>query len=116
MQIVPADLDDAYDLAGSIPDWLGRHLTGAVVFLSMARPHPGIARALATLPWGALLCPEEFDHSAAAASEHVRVLMTPGVNVAPAASRSAAGATAPPLLLLVRGAPQPTSARRVLRS
>jgi hypothetical protein len=116
MQIVPTDLDDDYDLAAAIPHWLRRHLTDAVVFLSMARPHMGIARALATLPWGAVLCMGESGHAPAQVSDHLRVLMTAGVTVAPPVSRSAGGAVAPPPLLLLRRTGESASARRVLHS
>jgi hypothetical protein len=114
-QIVPADLDDACDIAASIPEWLGRHLTGAIVFLFMARPHIGIARALATLPWRALLCAGPRGPSPAEASEHIRVLTAPGVRVAPAAHRGAGSSGAAPPLLLIRDVPEHVSARPVLR-
>jgi len=100
LDIDAVHLDDPNDPGAAIPGWLRHRLRDAIVLLRGA-PERRLSRAVASLPWRALVF--GLDHQPpAAAEEHARSLLARGAHVAWRAGRHEGGSPEQRLFLLLR--------------
>jgi len=105
LDVTPAELSERYDFGASIPEWLHRHLSDAVVFFLAIRQHTGIPGSLVDLPWRALVYEGHQGESLAEADRHAEIFATPGVRVGHRLDVHDGDSRRWPLITLVREPP-----------